>query len=109
MVVGPQAFGEKQYQQDDIRVCLDEFYNQILIMLDKKLQKYEYLCGEEYTVADLQIYYEIYTVLALHRSKRIESRELPNVFAWYNKLSSLPEIAECDKKFQEIVTKYNFA
>lgn len=53
MVVGPQAFGEKQYNQEDIRNTLDEFFSQILTMLDKKLQKYEFLCGEEYTVADL--------------------------------------------------------
>lgn len=53
MVVGPQAFGEKPYSADDIKVVLEEFFNQILLMLDKKLQKFEYLCGEEYTVADI--------------------------------------------------------
>ena len=77
-------------------------------MLDKKLQRYEFLCGEEFTVADLQIYNEIYTVLTLHK-KSIESREYPNVFAWYNKMSSIPEIIESDRKFKDIVSKYNFA
>lgn len=77
-------------------------------MLDKKLQKYEFLCGEEFTVADIQIYNEIQTVLTLHK-KSIESREYPNIFSWYNKLASVPEIMESDKKFKEIVSKYNFA
>ena len=77
-------------------------------MLDKKLQRYEFLCGEEYTVADIQIYNEIQTVLTLHR-KSLESREYPNVFAWFNKLSTVPEIQEGDRKFRDIVSKYNFA
>lgn len=53
MVIGPQAFGEKQYPQDDIKVAMDEFFQQILAVLDKKLQRYEFLCGEEFTVADI--------------------------------------------------------
>lgn len=77
-------------------------------MLDKKLQRYEFLCGEEYTIADIQIYNEIKTVLTLHR-RVIESREHPNVFAWFNKLSNVPEIMEGDRKFIDIVSKYNLA
>ena len=108
MVIGPQAFGEKQYPQDDIKAQMDEFFNTILIMLDRKLQRYEFLCGEDYTVADIQIYNEIQSVLTLHK-KQIESRELPNVFAWFNKISNIPEVMEADKKFREIINKYNFA
>jgi glutathione S-transferase len=87
---------------------MDELMNTIIPILDKKLQRYEFLCGEEYTVADIQIYNELATVMTLHR-KNISSREHPNVFAWYNKLSNIPEIMESDKKFKEIVSKYNFA
>jgi glutathione S-transferase len=76
--------------------------------LEKKLERYEYLCGDDYTVADLQIYNEIMTVLSLHRSV-IQSRDLPNVFAWFNKLARLPEIEDTDRKFREIVAKYSFA
>jgi len=64
-------------------------------MLDKKLQRYEYFCGDEPTVADIQIYNEIMTVLSLHK-KSIESREYPNVFAWFNKMSNMPEIRDTD-------------
>lgn len=94
---------------EDVKQALDEFFNSILAMLDKKLQKYEFLCGEEYTVADIQIYNEIQTVLILHKQRRIESRELPNLFSWFNKMASLPEIEESDKKLKEIVSKYSFA
>eukprot|EP00347_Sterkiella_histriomuscorum_P024508 403330868 len=107
MIIGPQAFGEKQYQQEDIKATLEEF-NMILHMLDKKLQRYEFFCGEEVTVADIQIYNEISTILALHR-KQIESRENPNVFAWFNKMSTIPEVQENDRRFREIISKYNFA
>ena len=85
MVIGPLAFGEKQYSQEDIAAALEEFLHSIVAVLDRKLQKYEYLCGEEYTVADLQIYNEILTVLTLHKTQ-FDSREFPNVFSWYNKL-----------------------
>lgn len=37
MIIGPQAFGEKQYSQEDIKNTLEEFFTQILAMLDKKL------------------------------------------------------------------------
>lgn len=60
-------------------------------------------------MADLQIYNEVATVLALHPSRRIESRELPNVFAWYNKLAGIPEVQESDRKFHDILNKYNLA
>jgi hypothetical protein len=30
MVIGPQAFGEKQYPQEEIKASLDEFFGQIL-------------------------------------------------------------------------------
>jgi glutathione S-transferase len=86
MVIAPQAFGEKPYQVEEVRAALDEFFTQILPMLDKKLQRYEYICGEEVTVADIQLYNEIQTVLLLHKQRRIESRELPNIFAWFNKM-----------------------
>jgi hypothetical protein len=59
-------------------------------------------------VADLQIYNEILTVLTLHKTQ-FDSREFPNVFSWYNKLSQMPEIRDSDIKFKEIVAKYNFA
>ncbi len=79
-----------------------------MAVLDKKLQRYEFLCGEEFTVADIQIYNEIMTVLTLHR-KNIENREYPNVFAWFNKMSTVAEVQETDRKFRDIVAKYSFA
>ena len=108
MAVGPQAFGEKPYSQDDIKASHEEFFNTIVAMLEKKLERYEFLCGEEYTVVDLQLYNEINTVLILHK-KKIGGREFPNVFDWYNKMSKIPEIMESDKVFNEVVIKYNLA
>ena len=108
MVIGPQAFGEKSYPQEDIKAQLEEFFGVIISMLDKKLQRYEFLCGEDYTVADIQIYNEMQTVMTLHK-KQIESREYPNVFAWFNKISQIPEVMEADRKFRDIISKYQLA
>jgi glutathione S-transferase len=83
IAIGPQAFGEKPYSQDDIKASLDEFFGTILVLLDKKLERHQFLCGEEYTIVDFQLYNEISTVLTLHK-KSISSRDFPNLFDWFN-------------------------
>jgi len=64
-IVGPQALGEKPATAEEIRALNEEFYGNILPMLENRLQQTEYLCGDEYTVGDIKFYNEIMTVLAL--------------------------------------------
>jgi len=60
------------------------------------------------TVADLQYYNEISTVVYLTK-KDITEAEYPNLALWYNqRMSSLPDIMALDKKLKEIIAKYNF-
>ena len=73
--------------------------------LDKKLQRYDYLCGEDYTVIDIVIYNELMTVMTLHR-RTLESREMPNMFSWFKKMSGIPEIIEIDRKFRDVLDMY---
>lgn len=40
-------------------MTMDDFSAQVYGTLDKKLLKYEYLCGEEMTVADIIVYTEL--------------------------------------------------
>ena len=39
MIIGPQAFGEKSPSQEDLKAQNDEFYENILPILEKKLLK----------------------------------------------------------------------
>lgn len=91
MSVGPSAFGEKPYSQEEINTSLEEFYGTILPLIDKKLTRTQFLCGDEYTVADLQFYNEIKTIITLYK-RGMTSREFPNLFDWYNQMSKIEEV-----------------
>ena len=69
MIIGPQAFGEKQPSPDQLRQQSEEFYENILPVIDKQIGNNDYLCGEDadVTVADIQFYNEIITVLTLQK------------------------------------------
>ena len=88
---------------------MSEFYDNILPLLDQRLGRNEFLCGEyaDVTIADIQIYNEIVTILTLQK-RELDELKLPNLAKWYKKLAAMPEIVEADKKLKEILTKYNF-
>jgi glutathione S-transferase len=69
--------------------------------------KSEFLCGEDYSIGDIQFYNEILTVLTLLK-RDISTRDFPNLSNWYYKISKVPEVVEVEKKFKEIVVKYSF-
>ena len=108
MSVGPQAFGEKPYSQEEINASLDEFYQTILPIIDKKLSRTQFLCGEDYTIVDLQFYNEIKTIVSLYK-RNMTSREFPNLFDWFNQISRIDEVQETDLLLQTILEKYNLA
>ena len=86
---------------------MEELFLTILPVLDKKLQKYEFLVSDDLSVADLVLYNELHTVLILHK-RQLESREMSNVFAWYYKVGNIHEVKEANRLFVDIVHKYNF-
>lgn len=108
MIIGPQAFGEKQPSAEQMKQQSEEFYENILPVLEKQIGNHEYLCGEDadHTVADIQFYNEIVTVLTLQR-KDLDDK-YPNLKKWINRMQTMTEIQEADKKFKEILVKYNF-
>lgn len=76
--------------------------------LDKQLENKKFFCGEDITIADIQYYCEISTIVALTK-KEISSGEYPNLSIWYNeKMSKLPDMMNLDRKLKEIVDKFNF-
>lgn len=76
--------------------------------LDKQLENKRFFCGEDITIADIQYYCEISTIVALTK-KEISANEYPNLAVWYNeKISKYPDMMNLDKKLKEIVDKFNF-
>ena len=55
MIIGPQAFGEKAPNAEQLKQQSDEFYENILPILDRQIGNNEYLCGEDAdaTIADI--------------------------------------------------------
>lgn len=86
----------------------DEFYKKLLPQLDRELQNKKYFGGDDITVADIQYYNEIETIVNLTKKELVES-ELPNLAQWFNdRMSNLPDLIGLDKKLKEIIAKYNF-
>ncbi len=107
MIVNPKAFGEKAPSQQELAREMDEFFRKLLPSLDKQLENKKYFCGDEITIADIQYYSEISTLINLTKKELSES-EYPNLNAWYNeRCSSTPEIAAMDRKLKEVIAKYN--
>ena len=107
MIVNPKAFGEKAPSQQELSREMDEFFRKLLPSLDKQLENKKYFCGDEITIADIQYYSEISTLINLTR-KELSDSEYPNLHSWYNeRCSQTPEIAAMDRKLKEVITKYN--
>lgn len=76
--------------------------------MDRELQNKKYFGGDDITVADIQYYNEIETIVNLTKKELVES-ELPNLAQWFNdRMSNLPDLIGLDKKLKEIIAKYNF-
>ncbi len=80
MIVGPIAYGETPYSEDEINRYMRELMILILPVLDQKLHDSIYICGEHLTVADIVLYNEISTVLTLHKK---EITEMVALNKWY--------------------------
>lgn len=78
MIIAPIAFSEKAHPSSDVQREQDEFYKKLLPQLDKELQGKKFFCGNEITVADIQYYNEIATIVNLTKKELSES-ELPNL------------------------------
>ena len=77
--------------------------------MEKRLESTRYMVTNEITVADILIYSEISTVLALldkHHSDEIEHK-FQHLSNWHTTMSQQPHIKECDEHLRECVEKYN--
>ena len=54
---------------------------------------------------DIAYYNEISTVLVISKIK-CHKKEFPNLFAWIQEVSSVPEISDNDEKLLDVLVKY---
>jgi glutathione S-transferase len=107
MLVNPKAHGDKPPAPSDYNREQDEFFKKLLPSLNNQLEGKNYFCGQDITIADIQYYCEISTILNLTKRELSES-EFPQLSRWFNeRCSQFPEITETDDKLKEIIAKYN--
>ena len=108
MIVQPQAFGDKAPTPQELSREQEEFFKKLLTSLDKQLENKRFFCGDDVTIADIQYYCEIATISQLTK-KELNVQDYPHLAEWFNnRLATIPEITQMDRKLKEIITKYNF-
>ena len=108
MIVQPQAFGDKAPSAQELQREQEEFFKKLLPSLDKQLEGKRFFCGDDVSIADIQYYCEISTIVFLTK-RELSQQDYPQLAGWYNdRLSQIPEINQLDKKLTEIIAKYNF-
>ena len=108
MIVQPQAFGDKAPTTQELQREQEEFFKKLLPSLDKQLEGKNFFCGNDVTIADIQYYCEISTIVNLTK-REINAADCPNLAEWYNvRLSQMPDISRQDAKLKEIIAKYKF-
>ena len=93
MCIGPKAFGQPPFAQEDINRVQDEFFKVIVPAMDAGVKKSDYFCGDTLTAPDIIIYYELNTILILYK-RQLNHQETPDLFAWHKKMSNNQEIAK---------------
>ena len=105
MISQPNSFAQPPTIQE-VEKEKDEFFNKLLKSLDGQLKGKKNFCGNEVTVADLQYYNEISTIVHLSKHELTEA-DFPNLAPWFGRMSTIPEIMPLDKKLDEVISKYN--
>ena len=103
MCLGPKAFGQAPYAQEEIRKVQDEFFKVIVPAMNAGVRQ-EYFCGDDVTAADVILYFELNTILILYK-KQLICEETPDLFAWHKRMGNMQEIvsmAQHENKLRNI-------
>ena len=86
------------YAPEKFEYCIDRFSMEVkrqLDVLDKHIESNHYLCGEEYSIADITIW-PWYGALALNRlydaAKFLDLRSYKNVMRWAKEINQRPAV-----------------
>ena len=84
-IIGPKAFGDRPYSEQDKNMVWNEIHDLILPRLEQHLKdkQRKFFCSEdEITIVDLQYYYELMQISCLDQSKKITENEFPELSRW---------------------------
>jgi len=94
--VGPM-FGQAHHfmraKKDEVPYGSERYGNEakrLYGVMDRQLEKNEYLSGRDYTIADIATY----PWVARHEWHRVELGEFPSVKRWYDALGARPAVAK---------------
>jgi GST-like protein len=92
--VGPM-FGQAHHfmraKKDEVPYGSERYGNEakrLYGVMDRQLQKNEFIAGREYTIADIAIY----PWVARHEWHRVELAQFPSVKRWYDALGARPAV-----------------
>jgi glutathione S-transferase len=116
LIVPPKVNGSKitsakdheSMKEDQINLIFAES-GSILNALENRLKNTLYMVSNELTVADIYIYSEISTVLAIlddHHTQEIEQK-FDRLSKWHTTMSQIPQIKDCDELMKDLVHKFN--
>jgi glutathione S-transferase len=116
LIVPPKVNGSKITSAKDHDSKKEEQINlifaesgSILDALEKRLSTSLYMVNNELTVADIYIYSEISTVLAIldeHHTHDLEQK-FERLSKWHTTMSQIPQIKDCDELMKDLVHKFN--
>jgi len=94
--VGPM-FGQAHHfmraKKDEVPYGSERYGNEakrLYGVMDRQLEKSEYLSGREYTIADIATY----PWVARHEWHRVDLAQFPSVKRWYDAIGSRPSVAK---------------
>mmetsp|Transcript_31507 Transcript_31507/g.23378 ORF Transcript_31507/g.23378 Transcript_31507/m.23378 type:complete len:169 (+) Transcript_31507:228-734(+) len=106
MIVSPHQSGSRPPTAEDKQREIYEFFERHLPHLNQSLENKNYFCGEEMTVADIQYYHEIITMLWLTK-KELDRAKLPNLYSWLYERMQQQDLLKLEEKMKAKITKYD--
>ena len=82
---------------------VDPACERLMLNLERRLGKHEYICCDRVTICDVVIYTELATVSMLYR-EQIPRHDYPLLHHWFQKMSQdLPVLEKMNSQFKQVI------
>lgn len=106
MLIGPKAFGQGDFNGDQIEAAKNAFFGDVLSRVNSMLEGRQFLISKsEPTVIDIIFYNEISSGLALIKIKGFK-RMFPQVDEWVSCMGEISELEPHAEKLFEIIENH---
>ena len=106
VIVGPKAFGQKDFTGDEVEAAKAAFFGDILNRVNSMLENRQFLIAKnEPTVVDIVFYNEISSGLMLTRIKGFK-RMYPRLDEWVTNMGEIGELENHVEKLIEAIDTY---